>query len=356
MPTQFPIRIVLACVAFFMLTTCRSTSAADIIVRKSSTQRLAGSITAAGRDEITIKPTTGDPVKVPVGDVASIEFDDWPAGLKIAVSDENGGRLERALEAYQKIKTDYKGSNDIVKRDIEYLIARAVGKMALADPGRVAEAVAALENVQKSASDHFRYYESVLLLGRLHLNANDFEKAQKAYEQVGRSQSKDMKLLSKLSVGRVLLAQGKFDEATAAFDEAISSADQASPAENARRFEAMTAKARVLLAQNRAADAVTALEEVIDKAPADDSSLQAEAYLLYGHALRTTQRNKEAVLAFLHVDILFSRETDYHAESLYQLGRLWKTVQLPERGAEAIAKLQGTYPNSDWTKKAVAGE
>ena len=76
-----------------------------------------------------------------------------------------------------------------------------------------------------------------------------------------------------------------------------------------------------------------------------------EAYVLQGNALQALNRAKEAVLAYLHVDILFPREAGYHAESLYHMTKLWKAVQLPERGLEAEAKLQSSYPNSEWTKK-----
>jgi hypothetical protein len=36
------------------------------------------------------------------------------------------------------------------------------------------------------------------------------------------------------------------------------------------------------------------------------------------------------------------------------MARLWKTVQAPERGLDAEAKLQSAYPNSEWTKRLSA--
>jgi len=61
------------------------------------------------------------------------------------------------------------------------------------------------------------------------------------------------------------------------------------------------------------------------------------------------------VLAYLHVDLLFQRETAYHAESLFHMAKLWKTVQSPERGDAAVDKLIASYPKSEWAKKLSGG-
>jgi tetratricopeptide (TPR) repeat protein len=96
------------------------------------------------------------------------------------------------------------------------------------------------------------------------------------------------------------------------------------------------------------------LTEVVDKADPDDSAMLAEAYVLQGNCLQAANKPKEAVLAYLHVDVLFPREAAAQAEALYNLAKLWKVVQYPDRALEAQAKLEGTHPNSEWTKKLAA--
>ena len=39
---------------------------------------------------------------------------------------------------------------------------------------------------------------------------------------------------------------------------------------------------------------------------------------------------------------IFASEAAYHAEALYNLTKLWKVAQQPDRSLEAQAKLEGT--------------
>jgi hypothetical protein len=62
-------------------------------------------------------------------------------------------------------------------------------------------------------------------------------------------------------------------------------------------------------------------------------------------------------MSFLHVDVIpsLAQEKDYHAEALYHLAQLWGAVGQPARAAEAAARLEQLYPNSDWARKPAAG-
>ena len=121
-------------------------------------------------------------------------------------------------------------------------------------------------------------------------------------------------------------------------------------------MEAMLGQARALIAQTKNEEALVILELVTDKGPADESALQAEAYVLEGNTLQALGRMKEAALAYLHVDLLFSRETALHAEALYNLAKTWKLVQNQERSDQAGGKLEKMYPNSLWRKKLIEGK
>jgi len=60
------------------------------------------------------------------------------------------------------------------------------------------------------------------------------------------------------------------------------------------------------------------------------------------------------LIAYLHVDVLFSTEKSFHPEALYNLTRLWNAVQQPDRANEAADKLTSEYPNSPWAQKLKA--
>lgn len=343
-------RYYLIAMAVSLLLPTSSAFAIDIITKKSDGKRVNGNISAMSKTELTLKKNVGDPETVAANDIAAIEWEGGGPELKLGYSDENGGRFESATQRFQKAKSDAKSPSDFLKGEFEYMLARVAAKQALTDPEKRDAAIQKLLAAQKGYADHVRFYESVQLLSQLQLSIKDFDGARKSLETLSQSPWSDLKLAAQITEAKVLAAEGKTDEAIAKFD-AVSSSAGDSPNDLARKYEAMLGHARALIAQTKFEDALKILDEVTDKGPADDSALQAEAYVLQGQALQGLGRNKEAALAYLHVDILFPREDAYRAESLYQLSNLWKLVQHPERSAEAAGKLVQIYPNSEWRKK-----
>ena len=229
----------------------------------------------------------------------------------------------------------------------------AIGSMmtqAMSDPTKQAAAIQLLQAAQKSSPDHFRYYESVNLLGQTQLAAGDFASARATFGILTKAPWSDYKLSAQIASGRILVAENKLDEAVAEFQAAGASAGD-SPADQVRKYEALLGQARALVMQAKHEEGLKLLETVTDKGPADEAALQAEAYVLQGDSLQALGRAKEAALAYLHVDILFAREATQHAAALFNLTKVWKLVQLPDRSAEAEAKLVQLYPNSAWRKK-----
>ena len=55
-------------------------------------------------------------------------------------------------------------------------------------------------------------------------------------------------------------------------------------------------------------------------------------------------------MAFLHVDLLYARYGDLHAEALANLATLWADVDKPERADQARALLREKYPSSVWAQ------
>ena len=100
-------------------------------------------------------------------------------------------------------------------------------------------------------------------------------------------------------------------------------------------------------------EAVPIFSTIVHDATEHDTRLQAEAYVGQGEAYIAANKPKEALTRFLMVDVVpgLAQHGDLHAEALYQLAQLWPTVGQPVRGAEASAKLQEDYPNSEWAKK-----
>ena len=329
--------------------------AIDIITKKSDGKRVNGNISAMSKTELSLKKNVGDPDTVSANDIAAIEWEGGGPELKLGYSDENGGKYESATQRFLKAKSDAKAPSEFLKWEFEYMLARVAAKQALADPDKREQAIQKLKAAEKAYPDHVRFYESILLLSQIQLAAKDLAGARETLKILALAPWNDLKLAARIAEARVLVTEGKIDEAITAFDEVATSAGD-SPSDAPRKYEAMLGHARGLIMQSKFEEALKILDVVTEKGPAEDSTVQAEAYVLQGQAYQGLGRTKEAALAYLHVDILFPRESAFHAEALYQMSILWKLVQHPDRSADAAGKLVQIYPNSEWRKKLGASE
>ena len=308
--------------------------AIDIITKKSDGKRVNGNISAMSKTELTLKKNQGEPEVVSANDIAAIEWEGGGGELKLGYSDENGGRYDSATQRLLKAKADAKSPSDFLRGEFDYIIARIAARQALADPEKRQQAIQKLIAAQKGYPDHVRFYESVLLLSQIQLAEKDFAGARSTLEKLSQAPWNDLKLASRIAESRVLVAEGKIDEAITGFEAIVASAGD-TPGDISRKFEAMLGHARGLIAQTKFDEAIKILDVVTEKG---------------------LGRTKEAALAYLHVDILFPKEAGFHAEALYQMSNLWKLVQHPDRSAEAAGKLVQIYPNSEWRKKLVGNE
>jgi tetratricopeptide (TPR) repeat protein len=328
-------------------------SAADVIVRKSEPGLLSGEITAVSKAEVTLKPQKGDSLKIPANDIASINWQGEPAGMNIARSDETGGRYQKALESYRKLQDSAKSLNENIKADLQYAIARTTGRLALSDPAQVDAAIKLLTTFKGENPDSYHYYPALNLLGQLYASKKDGTQARLVFGELERAPWKDYQMASKNAIARLALAENKTDEAAKAF-AAVVALPASNPLEESQRYEAMLGMAKILTTQSKYDDALKLLDEVIAKASPEDLRVQAEAYVRQGDCLQSQGKDKDALLAYLHVDVLFASEQQLHAESLFHLTRLWAKVGQPGRAAEARERLENEFPNSEWTRQAKA--
>lgn len=322
----------------------------DGITRKSDDKKkLSGTITGMSKTELTLKTSKGDET-IPANDIALIEWDGGGPELKLGYTDENNGKFDSAAQRFNKAKDSLKSPSDFLKGEIEYGLARIAAKQALEENDKRDQAIKSLLAVLKAYPEHVRYFDTVMLLIQVQLAAKDFTAARNSIELLKKAPWSDYILASRVASGRVLMAENKTTEAIAEFDAAAATATD-SPSDLLRKYEAMVGQARGLISQTKYEDAVKVLDTVSQKVAKDGDAVQAESYILQGQALVGLGRLKEAILAYLHVDLIYPREADYHAESLYQLSQLCKQDQHPDRGDEAAAKLIQLYPNSEWRKK-----
>lgn len=329
----------------------------DMVVRKSDGKTLGGEIKAITKTEVTVFQKVGNKEDVvPANDILSVEWKDEPAMLRLARSNEKAGNYAQAMTGYEEALAAA-GSVTNLKADIQFLIARTAARIAQADPSQAAVAMEKLKAFVGENRDFFRFYDAQMLLAETALLAGDTVAADAAFNLVQQSPWKDYQMAGKIGSAETLLAQNKVNEAKGIFDQ-VAAIQPGNPAEKARQLQATIGQARCLRQQNQIPQATESLRKVIDQAEAGESRLLAEAYLQLGDCYSSdAQQLKDAVLAYLHVDVIptLASHADLRAEALYHLARLWPAVGEPARGAEASAKLEQDYPNSEWTKKLGSG-
>jgi tetratricopeptide (TPR) repeat protein len=329
--------------------------AAESITRKRD-KPISGDVTEVSKTEVTVKVKSPkeETLKIPANEVQSIAWTGEPPEANLARSDDAGGRYQRALDSYQKMLQSSKAPNPLSKIDLEYGITRANARLALTDPARIDDAIKKLEEFRSKHGDHYRFYEAVGLLGRLYLAKKDFVKAQSAFDTLAKAPWKESQIAAKIAIGRLLQADNKSDEALAAFDAVIGQSAEGR-LEESQRQEAMLGKSQVLISQKKHDEAQKLLEEVIDKADADNAKVMAEAYVRLGDCLREQGKDKEALFAYLHVDVLFASEKPLQAEALFHLTRLFEKTGQKAKAAELRDKLESEeFKNTDWARQLKA--
>ena len=94
------------------------------------------------------------------------------------------------------------------------------------------------------------------------------------------------------------------------------------------------------------------INSILAKSDPENVELHARAYNTLGTALRKAGRDREALLAFLHVDVLYFALPEAHAEALANLAQLWDAMHKTERAVRTRAILDEQYRGSPWAKKA----
>ncbi len=338
------------CVMISVLACVVTADAFDEVSRRSD-KAVKGNITGVTKDGVKIKPPTGAEVTVPANDIADIRWDDEPLSLQGARIAAKNGNSESALEELKKSAADSKAKGDI-KAEIDYLTASIIAQNGLgqSDIAQLEDAATKLDAFSKANGSNARYFDAVYLLWRVQLARQEFDGAASAFQQLSQAPWSDYKMAAQNATAKLALKKGDLAAALASFEGVLGQSAK-SPAEISRRNEALLGKATVTLKQGNAQQALDTINEAIQAADPEDSGVQAEAFVRKGDSLRLLGKTKEAILAYLHVPVLFEKEAALNAEALFHLSSLWSAAGQPERGLAASQELRDNYPNTEWAQK-----
>ena len=312
--------------------------AIDTVKTKNSS--VLGNVTKMSALEVTTE-VNGAEKKTPVNQIEVIYYENEPTMLKTARSALAAGRYKDALAVLEKIDAS-NVSREEIKQDIAFYKALCAARLALAGSGDVKEAGSQLVGFVNRNPNNYHYFEACEVVGDLLVAAGSYANAETFYGYLAKAPWPDYKMRSGVAIGRAQLAGGKAADAMKSF-EAVLAIQAQGEAADTYRLAATLGKARCLAEDKKADEAVKLIQGVIDRANPEESDLQAAAYNALGVALRKAGRAKEALLAFLHVDVLYFATPAYHIEALQNLNELWLEVQKPDRAAKAARTLRDRY-------------
>jgi len=285
---------------------------------------------------------------VPVNTIVTVFYDREPAKLTSAKRAVMEGRYEEALEELAEVPAAELSTPEM-QQDVAYYKAFCNAKLALVGNKPVLDAGKEMSAFVRANSGSYHFLEACELVGDLLVAMQNYGPAETYYGYVAKAPWPDYKMRAGVAVGRARLAQNKIAEAKAAFESVVSSAAAGELAES-QRAAARLGLAQCQVATGDADTAISTIQTILAQADAENLSLQARGNNTLGTALRKAGRNKEALLAFLRVDLLYFQDPSAHAEALSNLAQLWETMHHPERAAEARGTLKSQYPQSPWSQ------
>jgi tetratricopeptide (TPR) repeat protein len=288
--------------------------------------------------------------EIPVNQIDVIYYSEEPASLKNAKNNILGGHYEEALNALSHLKTDLISRKEL-REDVEYYTALSSAHLAIGGEGKIADAGRLMIAFTKNYPDSYHFFQACEIVGDLLVANRSFDQAQEYYAKLAKAPWPDYQMRAGVAIGRALLVHGKNSEALDAFEKVLANQSE-DPLSQAQNLAANLGKAAVLVAMKKNDDAVVLVNSILNKADPEDAGNMARAYNILGNALRQQGKTKEAVFAFLHVDLFYPSIPDAHAEALYNLAKLWDELHKTERAAHARQVLEQQYKNSPWTQKA----
>ncbi len=312
-----------------------------------SKRSYAGEITTVSRNEVVVLTRAGER-KIAVNEIKEVNFADEPRELRLGRDSALRQGYERAIDDMSKVDPATL-DRDLVKADFEFYLAWSRAKQGLAG-GDKATGARMLQQFLKNYGDSYHYYEAVKTLGDLAVALGRHDVAVGYYRQYAEAPFPEYKLAAALAVASALRVQEKFDEALAEYEKVLGSSLDSEAVTKQKQF-AKVGKAACLAQLGKPQEGIALVEQVLRENTAEGNmQLYARVYNALGDCHLKLNQPKQALLDYLHTDLLFSSQSeDAHAEALYHLARLWREVaKNSERALKATTTLRSRYAGTRW--------
>ncbi len=197
----------------------------------------------------------------------------------------------------------------------------------------------------------YHYFAAMELLGDLAVALSSYENGIRYYGKLAEAPWPDYAMRAMVLQANAMVASSLFPDALQKYEEVLaSSVDDARARE--LKLRATLGKAVCLAETGQTQPALESVTKIIEENDSREKpQLFAQAYNALGICYLKAGKSQDALLAFLHVDLLFNQDPDAHAEALYYLSDLWRTVNKSERAIRARSMLESRYSGSPWANR-----
>ncbi len=311
--------------------------------------RVSGEIVEESPTEVVVRRPGRGETRVPLDQIAVIRYSNEPVALRQARTRESGGGFERAAELYEEALQRVGATEPFIAQVIQVGRIRCLIQLSARDQVDSSEVVRELETFLRDYPDGRHQVEVLQLLAQWQIENSQFDEADEAIARLERtSRGADR---AAILGARLLAAQDDHDRALTRLKRVINR----STIDESLRREAQLAQAVSLAASDRIAEAEPLVRQVIQSLPPEDAQAQAQAFNTLGDCQLEAGRPKDALIAYLHTDLLYAQNRREHPKALARLVMLWRQLGKPGRADQALQQLQQDYPESPWTQRAQDG-
>jgi TolA-binding protein len=311
-------------------------------LKQASRGRVLGQVTSESAAEVVLQ-LGANTITVPASMIQSIRYDGQSASFLLGESRASGGQLAEAAELFRKAATE-SSAKPLAARAAQFREAEVLSELALTEPERSKEARDKLARFIRQNPESRQIGSAQECIARLQLSTGDFAGAQSTIAALAKLPGFDSR--AAVLRTRLLARQGKNADAITELDKLIASY----PKESEQRRAAVLAKAENLAGLKQYKEAEALVREVIAASPAEDAGAQATAYNALGDCMRAAKRPKEALIAYLHTDLLYSKDKEEHPRALYHIQALFRELKQDGHAEEFAQRLKQEYPHSPWLK------
>ena len=333
----------------FTLLTGRQLVAQTDQVQMTSGARVDGKITNVSPVAVAID-VRGSQRTISVNEVKRVTFAEDPAELRAGRARILAGKYDTGLADLQMVNAT-EIQRDLIVQDLQYYTALATGKLALSTGGDKAKAVASMLAFVRAAPRSHHFFSAAELLGDLSVAKGDFSQAAKFYAAISsKAPWPEYTMRARLAEARVAIAQADYSQAQQIYQSLISEKSASKQAKR-QKLLAQIGLARCAAETGTPDQPIKEIENIIDQNDASDVELFGRAYNALGDCYRKSGKTQDALMAYLHVDILFYADPEIHAEALYHLTELWEALKNPDRSNATKKLLNERYGGSRWASK-----